>query len=157
MPISITWPLCSIMAGRLIPKIPLRFITLLGSIIVFISCTRLALASVETPVWLFMIYTALIGAGMGFATTTYTVAVQSAVDWKLRGVSVASFRFMQSLGQTIGITVFTTISMTQAAKYLREHLSKQDASHINRCLQKVMKENVVHPLLPHYRSIVEES
>lgn len=38
---------------------------------------------------------------------------------------------MQSLGQTIGITVFTTVSMTQAAKYLREHLSKQDASHIN--------------------------
>ncbi|GED16921.1 MDR family MFS transporter [Aneurinibacillus migulanus] len=131
MPISITWPLCSIMAGRLIPKAPLRFITLLGSIIVFIGCTGLALASVETPVWLFMIYTALIGAGMGFATTTYTVAVQSAMDWKLRGISVASFRFMQSLGQTIGITVFTTISMTQAAKYLHEHLSKQDASHIN--------------------------
>ncbi|HFJ9453625.1 MDR family MFS transporter [Bacillus tropicus] len=131
MPISITWPLCSIMAGRLIPKRTLRFITLLGSVIVFVGCSGLALASVETPVWLFMIYTALIGAGMGFATTTYTVAVQSAVDWKLRGISVASFRFMQSLGQTIGIAVFTTISMTQTAKYLSEHLSKQDSLNID--------------------------
>ncbi|GAB0169750.1 hypothetical protein LSPCS325_31870 [Lysinibacillus sp. CTST325] len=48
-------------------------------------------ASIETPIGLFMIYTAFIGAGMGFATTTYTVVVQSEVDWKLRGISVASF------------------------------------------------------------------
>lgn len=128
IPISIMWPLCSIIAGRLISKKSFRFITLLGSIIIFIGCIGLSSASIETPIWLFMIYTAFIGAGMGFATTTYTVVVQSEVDWKLRGISVASFRFMQSLGQTIGIAVFTAISMTQATKYL----SKQhDSSHID--------------------------
>ncbi|MGE7912708.1 MDR family MFS transporter [Lysinibacillus xylanilyticus] len=128
IPISITWPLCSIIAGRLISKISIRFITLLGSIIIFIGCIGLSSASIETPIWLFMIYTAFIGAGMGFSTTTYTVVVQSEVDWRLRGISVASFRFMQSLGQTIGIAVFTAISMTQAAKYLSK---QQDSSHID--------------------------
>lgn len=128
IPISIMWPLCSIIAGRLISKNSFRFITLLGSIIIFIGCIGLSSASIETPIWLFMIYTAFIGAGMGFATTTYTVVVQSEVDWKLRGISVASFRFMQSLGQTIGIAVFTAISMTQATKYLSK---QQDSSHID--------------------------
>lgn len=137
IPISITWPLCSIVAGRLIPKSSLRLITMLGSMIIFIGCTGLSLASVETPVWLFMIYTALIGAGMGLATTTYTVAVQSGVDWKLRGISVASFRFMQSLGQTIGISVFTMISMTQAAKYLSE---QPDSSHIK--VEQIFNQNL---------------
>jgi hypothetical protein len=57
----------------------------------------------------------LTGAGMGFASVVYTLAVQNSVPWNLRGVATASTQFVRTIGGTIGVAVMGTILNAQMA------------------------------------------
>ncbi|MFK4998417.1 hypothetical protein ACI2OX_17105 [Bacillus sp. N9] len=57
-----------------------------------------------TLAWM-MLVTAILGLGFGFAYTAFTVAVQSAVQWELRGAAMGSHNLLKNLGQAIGIAV----------------------------------------------------
>jgi EmrB/QacA subfamily drug resistance transporter len=105
LPMSITWPLGSMLTGRWIAKASIRQISSIGCIIITLGCIGLTMFEVNTGIQWMMVVTAIIGLGFGITYTSFTVTVQSSVEWNLRGAAMGSHQLMRQLGQTIGIAV----------------------------------------------------
>ncbi len=105
LPMSITWPLAGILTGRWLGKQSFGRLALMGVAIIIAGSIGLVSLQTNTTVLWIMIVSAVLGFGFGLVITTFTVAVQSAVDWSLRGAAMGSHNLMKSLGQTIGIAV----------------------------------------------------
>jgi hypothetical protein len=58
----------------------------------------------------------LIGAGLGFASTSYMLTIQSAVPWNLRGVATSSTQFFRTISGSIGVAIMGTILNAQLAE-----------------------------------------
>ncbi|MCA0149610.1 MFS transporter [Rossellomorea vietnamensis] len=105
LPMSITWPLAAVLSGRLMAKTSIGKITVMGISVITAGCLGLVLFHADTTVPLMMVVTAMIGFGFGLSLTAFTVAVQSSVEWKVRGAAMGTFNLMRNLGQSIGIAV----------------------------------------------------
>jgi EmrB/QacA subfamily drug resistance transporter len=104
-PLSIAWTLGSIAGGRFMLRIGSRAVSLIGMAFVMTAALFLEMAGQNTANWTFLAVMALFGLGCGFTMTAFTVVAQSAVDWNMRGVVMASVSFLRSLGQTVGIVI----------------------------------------------------
>ncbi len=105
LPMSVTWPIASMLSGRWMSKRPIAHITILGVGIIFAATLGFTLFDEQTTVPRIMINTAVTGLGFGLTFTAFTVAVQSSVGWNVRGAAMGSHNLMKSLGQVIGISV----------------------------------------------------
>lgn len=105
LPMSVAWPLAGILTGRWLVKTSFARLSLLGTAIVTAGSVGLAAMQTETGIPWMMFLSAVLGFGFGLVITTFTVAVQSAVDWSMRGAAMGSHNLLKSLGQTIGIAV----------------------------------------------------
>lgn len=105
LPMSVTWPIGAMVTGRLIGRVSVIQNALLGIGIIVIGCVGLVLFQTETSIPRMMLNTAVLGAGFGLTSTLFTVIVQSAVAWDLRGAAMGSMSLIRNLGQTIGIAV----------------------------------------------------
>jgi EmrB/QacA subfamily drug resistance transporter len=108
MPMSIGWPLAATIGGRLMYKVGSKSISVLGGILIVAGCVWLSLLGVNTPFWHLVAIMVVIGLGMGFSMTPFTVLIQASVPWRLRGSATASNTFMRSLGQTMGVAIYGT-------------------------------------------------
>lgn len=106
IPLSITWPLGSILAGNLIARAGLKRLCFLGAIILLIGTFGFTTLHADSAMLWFAVYSALCGLGFGFISTSITIAVTSAVGMRMRGAAVASNNFIRTIGQTVGITIF---------------------------------------------------
>lgn len=105
LPTSVTWLFGSILAGRRLGKTPIGWIVISGIFFISAGTFGLVLFKTDTTIPWMMVATALLGIGFGLAFTAFTVAVQSAVEWKMRGAAMGSHNVMKNLGQAIGISV----------------------------------------------------
>ncbi|WP_421383264.1 MDR family MFS transporter [Bacillus salacetis] len=105
LPMSITWPVAAVLSGKLLAKTSIGRITIVGITVIAAGCIGLVSFNENTTVPLMMAVTAIIGFGFGLSLTAFTVAVQSAVEWKVRGAAMGTFNLMRNLGQSIGIAV----------------------------------------------------
>lgn len=118
IPLSVAWPLGSILAGNWISKLGLRLLCVISALFLLVGSIGFTTMSSEAPMFLFLIFTFFSGLSFGLSLTSLTVAVTSAVGWELRGAAVASNNFIRTLGQTIGITVFGLLLHTGAANQI---------------------------------------
>jgi EmrB/QacA subfamily drug resistance transporter len=109
VPMSIGWPLAASLSGRLVVKIGARKTALIGVVTLLAASIWLATITMNTPHWVLYVLMFMIGLGFGFTYTSFTVTAISAVDWNLRGASMASSTFIRALGQTLGIAAFGTL------------------------------------------------
>lgn len=105
MPMSLTWPIGAFLTGKLLAKTSIGRLAVIGIAINAAGCIGLVFFQANTTMAAMMVATAILGFGFGLAFTVFTVIVQSAVDWKLRGAAVGSNNLMRNLGQAIGIAV----------------------------------------------------
>lgn len=105
MPMSITWPIGAFLTGKWLRKNNIGRLAVTGISINAVGCLGLVFFQTNTTMPLMMIATAILGFGFGLALTVFTVIVQSAVDWRLRGAAIGSNNLMRNLGQAIGIAV----------------------------------------------------
>lgn len=105
LPTSVTWLFGSILAGRRLGKTSIGWIVISGIFFITSGTFGLVLFKTDTTIPWMMVATALIGIGFGLAFTAFTVAVQSAVEWKMRGAAMGSHNLMRNLGQAIGISI----------------------------------------------------
>jgi EmrB/QacA subfamily drug resistance transporter len=105
LPMSITWPLGGMLSGKWLAKTSIGRIVLIGIAIIAIGCIGLVFFNVNTTVPWMMFITAILGFGFGLVLTTFTVVVQSSVDWKMRGAAMGAHNLMKNLGQSIGIAI----------------------------------------------------
>lgn len=105
LPMSLTWPLGAVFSGRWMSRRPIAHITLIGIAVIIIGCIGLVSFRADTTIAWMMVVTAIIGLGFGLAFTAFTVAVQSSVDWNMRGAAMGSNNLLRNLGQAIGIAI----------------------------------------------------
>jgi EmrB/QacA subfamily drug resistance transporter len=103
---SFGWPLASTIAGRLMMKIGFRKNALIGGFALIAGAAILLTIHPEQSLYITGAGAFLIGIGMGFASTTFIVSIQSSVDWETRGAATAGNMFMRILGNTIGAALF---------------------------------------------------
>lgn len=109
LPMSIGWPLASSIGGRLLMKSGYKIASLTGSFILVAGMGMLLFVTPESPAWVIPCIMFVLGAGFGFSVTAITIAVQSGVVWRERGVATGSLQFLRTMGQTVGVAVLGAV------------------------------------------------
>lgn len=109
-PMAITWPLVSVIAGRLIPRTGFRVLVRTGMFVVAATSLWLALRLHDhATLTEARVAAALFGIGMGFANTSAVIAVQTSVGFSQRGVATASTMFSRNIGGTVAVGVLGVV------------------------------------------------
>jgi len=129
VPMSIAWPIGSVIGGRLMYKIGIKTVSIVGMVCIVIGSLWLATVQLSSSQAIFVGVMVLVGFGMGFSITSFTVLVQNAVGWNLRGTATASNTLLRSLGQTVGVAVYGT--------WFNQTIHAYEVSHAHRHLSSV--------------------
>ena len=105
-PMSIGWTVASFFSGRMMVRHGYRYAVILGTALILSGAILLLVASdvLVGQAWL-MLAMLVMGSGMGFAMTSFLVAVQSSVEWSERGIATASVSFFQNIGGAVGVSL----------------------------------------------------
>jgi EmrB/QacA subfamily drug resistance transporter len=114
-PMSVSWPLASVISGRMIPRTGYRPSALLGGVFLVAGSLVLLTLSRDTSQVVALVGVILVGAGMGFASTATIISVQNAVDWSQRGVATAMTQFVRTIGGSIMVAVMGAVLAGQLA------------------------------------------
>lgn len=106
---SVGWPFASAYSGNLYLKIGFRNTSIIGAVIIIISCAAFLMIPWPQPVWLIVADQVLLGVGFGLFSTPSLVGVQSMVEWERRGVATGAVIFGRNLGQSLGAAIFGAI------------------------------------------------
>jgi EmrB/QacA subfamily drug resistance transporter len=105
-PMLVAWPIAAFVAGRALPRTGYRPLIVLGFLLIAASSVALPwLARPDASVTSLQLLSAVMGAGMGLASTALIIVVQSAVPWERRGVATASNMFSRTIGGTLAVGV----------------------------------------------------
>jgi EmrB/QacA subfamily drug resistance transporter len=103
-PMLVGWPVCSIIAGRLLMKVGFRPLIVGGLGAAGVATVAMALLlRPGVPLLLPGLAMAVFGMGLGFASTALLIAVQTSVGWEMRGVATASNMFFRTVGGAVGV------------------------------------------------------
>jgi EmrB/QacA subfamily drug resistance transporter len=101
-PMVLGWPISATLAGRLIPRFGFRPLVRVGVTLSFLSAVALALfTGPSTSLLTLQLTMFCFGTGMGAASTALMLSVQTAVQWRQRGVATASNMFFRIMGGTL--------------------------------------------------------
>lgn len=130
-PFLLAWPIASMISGRVVLLLGYRFTAGLGALLTAIGVGMVMLFNIQTGMPFIITAMVLMGAGMGFSSTSYMLSVQNAVPWSLRGVATASTQFFRTIGGTVGVAVMGTILNAQmAARFSPIFAQFPDAAHL---------------------------
>jgi EmrB/QacA subfamily drug resistance transporter len=103
-PMLVGWPVCSLIAGRLLVRVGFRPLIVGGLGAAGVSTVAMALLlKPGVPLLLPGLAMGVFGMGLGFAATALLIAVQTSVGWEMRGVATASNMFFRSVGGAVGV------------------------------------------------------
>ena len=121
------WSAAAFIASPLLLKYGYRLPILLGVFLMTFAGLLLSQLNITTSYWYVLISMFILGLGLGFAMTTFAVAVQSAVTFEQRGLATSTQMFSRSIGATFGVTILGSIltaSMRpKVEQFTREHQS----------------------------------
>jgi MFS family permease len=109
IPQSVGWPVGSWLGGRLILRFGFRPTLLLGLSAVVAGSVPFVLVSEEVPLFWIATFLMVQGFGLGLTTLAGTIAAQSAVEWRQRGVATSIVMLARSLGAGAAVTILGSI------------------------------------------------
>lgn len=104
-PMSLSWTLASILGSHLLLKVGYRSLSLFGMVMLVAGAFLMTTIGVHTSEISVMIYTAMMGVGMGLSIPAFLIAVQSTVRRTELGVATSTLQFSRSIGGTLGVSV----------------------------------------------------
>jgi EmrB/QacA subfamily drug resistance transporter len=154
-PMSIGWPLGATIGGRAMLKVGSRRISIIGMFSILVGSLWLSTVALTASQWIFVGIMFILGFGFGFAITAFTVVVQSAVKWGLRGAATASQAFVRTLGQTVGIAVAGTWFNHAITNYAQSHMTKRVQNfNMNSLLSPNAAKSIPGHILHEMRSVL---
>ncbi len=125
IPMLFSLTLSSIITGQIISKTGgYKKLAIVEFIITGIGVVLLATMNANTPYYLLLAYSTVLGIGSGMAYTIFNVAVQNAFPLRDIGIVTASMRFFRNIGTIVFVSIFGYImnftlasSTTVAAGY----------------------------------------
>ncbi|MCC6179325.1 MAG: MFS transporter [Chloroflexi bacterium] len=109
MPMSIGWPLASTLSGRVILRFGFRGTAVSGAVITIVGAVLMLMGARADNVLGMGLANFVLGAGLGFLSTSLIVAIQSAVPWSSRGVATASTMFSRQLGSSLWVAILGSL------------------------------------------------
>ena len=116
----------SIVTGRVVSKSGRykRYVTS-GTAIVALGLFLLSTVTIETPTWLFCIYLAVMGAGLGMSMQFLTLIVQNAFPVSVVGTATASNNFFRQVGATVGASLVGGLFTSRLTSLISERMPQQ--------------------------------
>jgi EmrB/QacA subfamily drug resistance transporter len=105
LPMSFSWPVASVIGGRMILRFGYYAAAITGGFSLVIGTAILLTLSRDAPRELAMLAALVVGFGMGFMTSALIISLQNAVEWRHRGVATASFQFFRTIGGAISVAI----------------------------------------------------
>jgi EmrB/QacA subfamily drug resistance transporter len=102
---SLTWPVASVAAGRLLLRVGARPLVLVGTLLIVLGTILLIPLNAANSLLLAAIACGVTGAGMGFSSITLLVIIQGAVEWRRRAVATGLVQFSRTIGGAVGVGV----------------------------------------------------
>lgn len=119
-PMSLAWTTASIFGGRLLLSVGYRTLSLIGMVLVAVGAFMMTRIDPTTSQILIMIYTGMMGVGMGLSIPAFLIAVQSVVRREDLGVATSTVQFSRSMGGTLGVSILGVILSSTLARRLVE-------------------------------------
>jgi EmrB/QacA subfamily drug resistance transporter len=104
-PMSIGWPLASIVGGRIMLRVGYRQLIGAGALVLVIGTLMLAAGPASWGVLWVGAASFVIGVGLGSLLTPILAVVQSAVSWGRRGAVTALNQFSRTIGGAVGVSL----------------------------------------------------
>jgi len=119
IPLSIMWPIGSIVAGNLTIKLGIKKMILIGSLFLCLGSIGMATIGLETSYWLVMLYSACSGFSFGVLLTALMILSTMIASERIRGAGMSAVQLFRSIGQAVGLVIFGLFlySDTENAQY----------------------------------------
>lgn len=117
-PMSLSWTLASIFGSQLLLKMGYRTLSLIGMVVLVAGSLLMCTIGRDTSQIQVMIYTAMMGIGMGLSIPAFLIAVQSVVRKEELGVATSTVQFSRSIGGTLGVSLMGVFLSTRLAALL---------------------------------------
>ncbi|HEY8020179.1 MAG TPA: MDR family MFS transporter [Thermoanaerobaculia bacterium] len=102
-PILLGWPIASTLAGRLITRVSYRHMSMAGGGLLAAGTALLVHGGRAGGRGEIMAAMMIAGCGLGFLSTPFLIAVQSAVPRGQRGVATSTVQFFRTIGGAVGV------------------------------------------------------
>lgn len=119
-PMSVIWAISSFIGGRLLIRINFRLMAISGMTLMVIGSYFLTTIGVHSKQLNVILYTSLMGIGMGLTFPIFTVLVQTSVAKKMLGSATSTLQFGRNIGGTLGVSVLGVYLSSRLAKLLTE-------------------------------------
>ena len=117
-PQSLAWTLASIAGSRMLLKTGYRIIALVGMVILTVGMFAMSRIGIHASEALIMLYTAMLGTGMGLSVPAFLIAVQSTVRKDQLGAATSTLQFSRNIGGTLGVSVMGAFLSARLASRL---------------------------------------
>ncbi len=104
-PMSLCWTLASVIGSPLLLRIGYRTLALIGMGLLIVGAFFMTRIEPGTSQVAIMVYTGLMGVGMGLSIPAFLIAVQSSVRRQQLGVATSTLQFSRSIGGTLGVSI----------------------------------------------------
>jgi EmrB/QacA subfamily drug resistance transporter len=101
-PLSIGWPVGSVVGGRALLRWGYRPVAVAGGGFLALACGLLLALGRATPRAGPVAIMVVAGFGLGLSTIAFIISVQNGVEWARRGIATAAVQFLRNLGQAVG-------------------------------------------------------
>ena len=116
----------SIVTGRVVSKTGrYKGYVTSGTAIVALGLFLLSTVTIETPTWLFCVYLAVMGAGLGMSMQFLTLIVQNAFPVSVVGTATASNNFFRQVGATVGASLVGGLFTSRLTSLISERMPQQ--------------------------------
>jgi EmrB/QacA subfamily drug resistance transporter len=109
LPLSIGWPLASIVGARVSVRRGYRPVLIAGGASLAAGCVLVAMLTPETPLAVPLVGLFLVGFGLGCSTISSLLAAQSTVERARRGIATSLVNFLRSMGGAVGVAALGAI------------------------------------------------
>jgi EmrB/QacA subfamily drug resistance transporter len=102
-PMSLGWPVASVIAGRILLRVGFRWVVAAGAMLLTLGAITLAARPAGAGVVWVGLSSAVVGAGLGAISTPILIVIQSSVPWDQRGSATALNQFSRTIGGAVGV------------------------------------------------------
>jgi EmrB/QacA subfamily drug resistance transporter len=117
-PQSLGWTLASVIGSRLLLKMGYRTLALAGMVLLSAGMFFMSRIGIHATQAQIMLYTTLMGIGMGLSVPAFLIAVQSTVRRDQLGVATSTLQFSRNIGGTLGVSVMGAFLSSRLASTL---------------------------------------
>jgi EmrB/QacA subfamily drug resistance transporter len=112
LPLSIGWPLASIVGARMSVRRGYRPVLIAGGAALAAGSVMVATLRPDTPLLVPLVGLFLVGFGLGCSTISSLLAAQSTVERARRGIATSLVNFLRSMGGAVGVAALGAILTT---------------------------------------------